>query len=200
MNRFNTNNRSSLMTNTNRNPRPVEEKRISQFRPYDEKERARQRVERANAEKALLEREKERHKQSMLSANNFPELCGVTPAVSQSSLHFLDTVSASVLTVQPDDARADVPLVAPGWLLLEKNGPRRTPHKPDALFAEGVVVALSRLHEARTSQFIALNDYDTWEHLFKCRDWREREAYLDEQLNDDDIDEYDVDDDGDELV
>ena len=212
MNSFKTHNRfSSLMDDrdltaatNNRKPNtpPVEEKRISQFRPYDEKDRARHRAERANAEKALLEREKERHKQSMLSANNFPELCGVAPAVPQSSLHFLDTVSASALAVQPDDARTDDLLVAPGWVLLDKNGPRQMHRlvKTDAPFAEEVVVALARLHEARTSRFIALNDYDTWEHLFKCRDWREREAYLDELSDDSDFGEYEIDGDDDELV
>ena len=34
---------------------------------------------------------------------------------------------------------------------------------------------LTELYEKRTNEYIELNGYDTWEHMFKFPDWRERE-------------------------
>lgn len=188
------------------------ERRGSQFRPYDERERERHRLEREaeiKAQKEFEEREKERLKQESLSTNNFPELTIANKKENNvdKKLNFLDTLKKEE-EVKKNDEDPDLVDLKPGWLLMKKDretgntvmkyGPGTTfykqPKKTEHEIGLDILNALIELHERRTNEYIDLYGYETWEKMFKFPDWREREAYLEEMeelenMSDEDEDE-----------
>ena len=149
---------------------------------------------------------KEIEKQEALKIENFPEFVinkkEIDVNQGQSYLEILKQVE-----VQDDDKNIDQDLVnlKPGWILIKKDKVTgklitkcniQIDDKPkiEENTEMNVLKALVELHESRTQEFIELNGYDTWERMFKCRDWRERETGFEDDSDDSDEDYDDYDD------
>jgi hypothetical protein len=168
----------------------------------DEYEIHRFRKEREAQEKARKE-EEELRKQKALTPDNFPDLVlnKKEPNQIPQEQNYLEKLK-KVEEVKDENKDIDTDLnnLKPGWLLIKKDkltnkiimkGNVPVPEMPEILdedeIAINVINALSELHERRTQEYIELNGYDTWEKMFKFPDWREREA----ELEDDSDEDYD---------
>ena len=193
------------------------DRRASQFRPYDERERERRRSEREadiKAQKEFEEREKERLKQESLSIDNFPVLSYLNKQETnkEKQTNYLDKLKKEE-EIKIDNKEPDLVDLKPGWLLLKKEpqtgntvmkyGPGTTLYeqhtKTDHEKGLDILNALVKLHERRTNEYIDLYGYEIWEKMFMFPDWMEREIYLEymeelANMSDEDEDDYEEDD------
>ena len=171
----------------------------------DEYEIHRFRREREAEEKARKE-EEETRKQKALTPDNFPDLVSnkkETTAILQDQ-NYLEKLKKVDVKDENKDIDPDLKNLKPGWILIKKDkitnkiimkGNVPVPNTPEILEEDeeeisiNVLNALVELHERRTQEYIEINGYDTWEKMFKFPDWREREAELEDDSDEDYQDE-----------
>ena len=162
-----------------------------------------------NARKEFEKQEIERIKIESLKIENFPELVTIKKdneiVQEQSYLEKLKKINEEK---NDNDTDPDLEDLKPGWILLKKDkATGKNIKKGNILMNKQLTVSkeekkentdinilneLMKLHERRTQEFIELNGYETWEKMFKFPNWREQEAELEDnsdQEYEDDSDE-----------
>ena len=148
------------------------------FRLYDEKEQLNQQQQ-IYSLKLMKEKEKDRKRQALLTIDNFPDLLGNSKPdnINESQLNYMEQIKKEIIhTIEPD-------LVAPGWMTIkrdrltgvntikynnsENNRLVKTTHE-EIVDKLNILVSL---HEKRTSDYIDLYGYDTWENMYKGDDY-----------------------------
>lgn len=188
--------------------------RDTRFRPYDEKERQKRReqIEAQEKERKINElKEKERKNKESLNIDNFPTL-GLEQKIktNKSEISYSEKIK-NIKKVDNNDNlgnnKVDNDLVnlKPGWALIKKvnnkivikTHPEKTePEKTEQEIGRDILKALVDLHEKRTQEYINMYGYDTWEKMFKRPHWREEEAEI---YTDSDDEEQDIEENEDEL-
>jgi len=165
----------------------------------------------------LKQEEIERQNTESLKIDNFPELF-----VSNNKQHkasydesYIEKLNSICEVESSINIDSDLEKMDEGWIMLKKDmitGKTITKSKPkynsilknnnikinnEIITTQLTFNKLSELHETRTQEYIELHDYDTWESMFKCKDWREWEAKY--EVDSDDEDEDDDDEDEDEM-
>jgi len=158
------------------------------------------------AEEKARKQEEELRKQKALTPDNFPDLClnkkEKTPILQERK--YLEQLKKVDVKYEDKDIDPDLKNLKPGWLLIKKDkltnkiimkekvSNNKTPEileENEQEIAINIINALAELYERRTKEYIELNGYDTWEKMFKFRDWREREAELEDDSDEDYEDE-----------
>jgi hypothetical protein len=188
------------------------ERRQNRYLNEEEVQKVREEyILRDNARKEAEKQEAERQKQKSLTIDNFPELVSNNKEIrviqKQNYLEKLKKIND--VKYENKDVDQDLKKLRPGWALIYKDnltGKTEIKYgeqnvKEESKISEeeiaiNVINALSELHERRTNEYIELNDYDTWERMFKNSDWREREE--DSEDNSDYDDETDENEDTEE--
>jgi hypothetical protein len=161
------------------------------FRPYDEKERFTQQ-QKMDSQKLMKEKEKDKKRQALLTIDNFPDLLVISKPdnISDHKLNYMEQIKKEIIhTIEPE-------LVAPGWMTIkrdrltgvntikynnsENNRLVKTTHEE---IVDGLNVLLT-LHEKRTSDYIDLYGYDTWENMYKGDDY----CYYEDEDDEDSVD------------
>jgi len=181
------------------------------YRGFSDRGRDRYRLEieaEIKAQKEFEEREKERIKQESLKIENFPQLVLSLNKVKEDNhnINYMEKVKKEEIKENIDK---DLENLQTGWVLFKrdpltkeiitKKHPKTyiqetKPEQSETQIARDVLNALVELHKKRTSEYIENYGYDEWEKMFKTRDWRECEAYLEEMEDNTDTSDYENDD------
>lgn len=188
------------------------ERRYNSFASEKERQKIKeQREAEEKAEKELKKREEEKRIAESLKIENFPDLVIQNDSAKPQKevLNFIETIKKEEKIIDTKDADPDLANLKPGWVMLKRDpatGNTIFKTHPEYKFPDSgydyvnarrfkseheigidILNALVELHEKRTEEYIELYGYDTWEKMFKFPDWREREAEIEE----DDEEEYD---------
>jgi len=191
--------------------------RDRRYNRFDERDSQRRREQYEAEEKARIEfenKEKERKKQEALQPENFPDLVIQSNKIKDENIevkqNYIEKIKKSQEEIKAKKSiDEDFENLKPGWIMIKRDPVTGQlirkgkieedvfPEKTEQEIGLDIVNALVSLHERRTQEYIELYGYDTWEKMFKFPDWREREAEMEDE-SDDEEDEYDNGDEEDE--
>jgi hypothetical protein len=156
------------------------------------------------AKKKFEKQEEERRIHESLKMDNFPDL------VLQKNEHnqtFEESYIEKVKTLHEVESTTsndpDLEKLKNGLIIITKDVstgkiitkrkmmPPRKVQRTEHELTQHIIGKLGELHERRTDEYIDLNGYDTWENMFKCKNWREWEAHYEIDSDEDDHSEYD---------
>lgn len=150
------------------------------------------------AKKKFEKQEEERRNQESLKMDNFPDLVLHNNQHKQTFEETYIEKLNSISEVEPTSSDPDLEKLKDGWIIIKKEEstgkiitkcklmtPRPVQHSDHEL-TQNIIFELSELHEKRRQEYIDLNDYDKWENVFKCKNWREWEAQYEIDTDEDD--------------
>jgi hypothetical protein len=144
-----------------------------------------------DAKKKFEKQEEERRQQESLTIDNFPEFISHKNENNNNKIYDeTETYIEKLKRIEEQENTnidPDLEKVKNGWILMKKDkltgktiiqGEKSM--KPEKEFKENIINNLIELHERRTQEYIDLNGYDTWEHMYKFKNWKEWEESEDE--------------------
>jgi hypothetical protein len=151
-----------------------------------------------DAKKKFEKQEEERRQQESLTIDNFPEFIlhkNENNKIYEETETYIEKVKR-IEEQENTNIDPDLEKVKNGWILMKKDkltgktiiqGEKSM--KLEKEFKENIINNLIELHERRTQEYIDLNGYDTWEHMYKFKNWKEREESEDDTDFEDGSDE-----------
>jgi hypothetical protein len=163
------------------------------------------------AKKRLEKQQQDRRNEESLKIDNFPELILHNNENKIYEESYIEKLKIVIEEPKYTNDDPDLEKLQAGWIVMKKDiltGKTITKGKtvevklPEITqhhLTQQIMDALVDLHERRRQEYIDLNEYDTWDKMFKCKNWQHWEAeyendsdYDDDTYSDEDIDQYEL--------
>jgi hypothetical protein len=154
------------------------------------------------AKKRLEKQEEDRRNEESLQIYNFPELIlhnNKNIIYDESYIEKLKSINE--VESEHTNADPDLEKLKAGWIIMKKDiltGKTSVKGKFEEVkqsditqqqLTQNIIDSLVDLHERRRQGCIDLNGLDTWEKMFKCKNWQEWEAKYESDFDSDSEDD-----------